>query len=67
MKAIDIIAVTVAALIFMLVTGIAKANPVDKITNWLSNEKTKIVEYQTKSWADSKEPVSYTHLRAHET
>ena len=44
MKAIDIIAVTVAALIFMLVTGIAKANPVDKITNWLSNEKTKIVD-----------------------
>jgi|TARA_R100000081_G_scaffold92124_1_gene72708 hypothetical protein len=60
MKAIDIIAVTVAALIFMLVTGIAKANPVDKITNWLSNEKTKIVEYQTKSWADSKEQLANT-------
>ena len=60
MKAIDIIAVTVAALIFMLVTGIAKANPVDKVTNWLSNEKTKIVEYQTKSWADSKEQLANT-------
>ena len=60
MKAIDIIAVTVAALIFMLVTGIAKANPVDKITNWLSNEKTKIVEYQTKSWADSKVQLANT-------
>ncbi len=60
MKAIDIIAVTVAALIFMLVTGIAKANPVDKITNWLFNEKTKIVEYQTKSWADSKEQLANT-------
>ena len=60
MKAIDIIAVAVAALIFMLVTGIAKANPVDKITNWLSNEKTKIVEYQTKSWADSKEQLANT-------
>lgn len=60
MKTIDIIAVTVAALIFMLVTGIAKANPVDKITNWLSNEKTKIVEYQTKSWADSKEQLANT-------
>ena len=60
MKAIDIIAVTVAALIFMLVTGIAKANPIDKITNWLSNEKTKIVEYQTKSWADSKEQLANT-------
>ena len=60
MKAIDIIAVTVAALIFMLVTGIAKANPVDKITNWLFNEKIKIVEYQTKSWADSKEQLANT-------
>ena len=61
MKAIDIIAVTVAALIFMLVTGIAKANPVDKITNWLSNEKTKIVEYQTKSWSDSK--IQFTQTK----
>ena len=60
MKAIDIIAVTVAALIFMLVTGIAKANPVDKITNWLSNEKTKIVEYQTESWKKSKVQLANT-------
>ena len=34
----------------MLVTGIAKANPVDTITeDWLSNEKTKIVKYQTEN------------------
>ena len=57
MKAIDIIAVTVAALIFMLVTGIAKANPV---LNWFENEKKKIVEYQTKSWADSKVQLANT-------
>jgi len=40
-----------AILAFILITGVAKANPV---TNWITNEKNKIVEYQTKSWADSK-------------
>ena len=49
--------IAIAGLIFMLVTGIAKANPV---TNWLTNEKNKIVEYQTKSWADSKTQLAQT-------
>ena len=40
-----------AILAFMLITGVAKANPV---TDWITNEKNKIVEYQTKSWSDSK-------------
>jgi len=40
-----------AILAFILITGVAKANPV---TNWITNEKNKIVEYQTKSWSDSK-------------
>jgi len=40
-----------AILAFILITGVAKANPV---TNWITNEKNKIVEYQSKSWADSK-------------
>ena len=35
----------------------ANANPV---TNWLTNEKNKIVEYQTKSWADSKAQLANT-------
>jgi len=60
MKAIDMIAVAVAALIFMLVTGVAKANPVDTITEWLSNEKTKIVEYQTENWAKGKTQLANT-------
>jgi len=60
MKAIDMIAVAVAALIFMLVTGVAKANPVDTITEWLSNEKTKIVEYQTESWEKGKVQLANT-------
>ena len=46
-----------AILVFMLITGVAKANPV---TNWLTNEKNKIVEYQTKSWADSKVQLAQT-------
>ena len=49
--------IAIAGLIFMLVTGIAKANPV---TNWLTNEKNKIVEYQTKSWADGKKQLAQT-------
>ena len=49
--------IAIAALAFMLITGVAKANPV---TNWLTNEKNKIVEYQTKSWADSKAQLTNT-------
>jgi len=60
MKAVDMIAVAVAALIFMLVTGIAKANPVDTITEWLSNEKTKIVKYQTENWEKGKVQLANT-------
>jgi len=47
----EFIVMTIACLAFMLITGIAKANPV---TDWITSEKNKIVEYQTKSWADSK-------------
>ena len=54
------IAVAVAGLIFMLVTGIAKANPVDTITEWLSNEKTKIVKYQTENWEKGKVQLANT-------
>ena len=54
------IAVAVATLIFMLVTGIAKANPVDTITEWLSNEKTKIVKYQTENWEKGKVQLANT-------
>jgi hypothetical protein len=46
-----------AILAFLLITGVAKANPV---TDWLTNEKNKIVEYQTKSWADSKVQLAQT-------
>ena len=57
MKLKETIAITIGALAFLLITGVAKANPV---TNWLTNEKNKIVEYQTKSWADSKAQLTST-------
>ncbi len=57
MKLKETIMIAIAGLAFMLITGIAKANP---ITNWITNEKNKIVEYQTKSWADSKAQLAST-------
>ena len=57
MKLKETIMIAIAALAFMLITGVAKANPV---TNWLTNEKNKIVEYQTKSWSNSKEQFAQT-------
>ena len=57
MKIIEIFTIGIVALAFMLITGVAKANPV---TNWITNEKNKIVEYQTKSWADSKVQLANT-------
>jgi len=47
----------VAIAAFLMITGVAKANPV---LNWFENEKNKIVEYQTKSWADSKVQLANT-------
>ena len=57
MKLKETIMIAIAGLAFMLITGVAKANP---ITDWLTNEKNKIVEYQTKSWADSKTQLAQT-------
>ena len=57
MKLKETIMIAIAALAFMLITGVAKANPV---TNWLTNEKNKIVEYQTKNWAEGKAQLAST-------
>ena len=57
MKLKETIAITLAALVFMLITGVAKANP---ITNWITNEKNKIVEYQTANWTKGKEQLANT-------
>ena len=42
---------------FLMITGVAKANPV---LNWFENEKKKVVEYQTKSLANSKVQLANT-------
>jgi len=44
-----------AILVFMLITGVAKANPV---TDWFTNEKNKIVEYQKVNWQKGKEQTA---------
>ena len=45
----------IGILVFMLITGVAKANPVEQVTNWLSKEWVKTVEFQKESWAQAKE------------
>ena len=55
MKLKETIMIAIAALAFMLITGVAKANPV---TNWLTNEKNKIVEYQKTNWQKGKEQTA---------
>tara|TARA_A100000172_G_C2964381_1_gene83657 strand:- start:87 stop:347 length:261 start_codon:yes stop_codon:yes gene_type:complete len=69
MKLKEIIAVAIAGLIFMLITGIAKAdektitpqefgqaiNEVpSKVSNFVKSEVSKTKEYQTKVWAEAK-------------
>ena len=48
---------TLLVTVILISMNMASANPV---TNWLTNEKNKIVEYQTKSWADSKAQLANT-------
>tara|TARA_X000001382_G_C3055748_1_gene142635 strand:- start:187 stop:414 length:228 start_codon:yes stop_codon:yes gene_type:complete len=46
-----------AILAFILITGVAKANP---ILDWFNAEKTKTIEYQKKSWQSAKEQNAKT-------
>ena len=48
---------TLLVAVILVSMNMASANPV---TNWLTNEKNKIVEYQTKSRADSKAQLTNT-------
>ena len=50
--------IAIAGLAFMLITGIAKANPV---VNWFETEKNKTIEYQKNSWANGKEQLANTN------
>ena len=48
---------TLLVTVILVSMNMASANPV---CNWLTSEKNKIVEYQTKSWADSKTQLTNT-------
>ena len=48
---------TLLVAVILVSMNMASANPV---SNWLTSEKNKIVEYQTKSWADSKAQLANT-------
>ena len=69
MKLKEMIAVAIAGLIFMLITGVAKADDKSitpkelanniselpsKVVTFIGNEKQKTIDYQTKVWADQK-------------
>ena len=56
MKLKETIMITVAALAFMLITGIAKSEEtIDvKVKNHIVNEWNDIKEYQSKTWAEAK-------------
>ena len=43
----------VASLIVVILISMSMANA-NPVTNWITNEKNKIVEYQTKNWAEGK-------------
>jgi|TARA_B100001093_G_scaffold20298_1_gene18201 hypothetical protein len=57
MKLKETIAITIGALAFLLITGVAKANP---ILDWFNAEKTKTIEFQKKSWQSAKEQNAKT-------
>ena len=49
--------IIIAFLVLCFTTTVGNTNEnniVNKITNHIGNEKVKIIEYQKKSWADSK-------------
>jgi len=50
MKIKEILMVSIVALAFMLITGVAKAN----VMTWVIEQKDKTVEYQKESWQQSK-------------
>ena len=63
MKLKEMIAITICGLAFMLITGVAKANPV---TDWFQAEKEKTITFQQKSWQDAKDQTAQTKLKIQE-
>tara|TARA_Y100001973_G_C5162752_1_gene314416 strand:+ start:83 stop:304 length:222 start_codon:yes stop_codon:yes gene_type:complete len=56
MKLKETIMIAIAALVFMMITGIAKSeDTIDvKVKNHIVNEWNDIKEYQSKTWAEAK-------------
>ena len=63
MTLLEKMVLVVACLAFMMVTGIAKANPV---AEWFKTEWVKTVEFQKESWEEGKEQVSNNKLQIQE-
>ena len=59
-KVKEFIVLSIACLMFMLITGVAKANPV---TEWFKTEWVKTVEFQKSSFADAKDQTENTKLK----
>ena len=49
----------VASLVAVILISMSMANA-NPVTNWITNEKNKIVEYQTTNWAKGKEQLANT-------
>ena len=62
MTFLEKVVMVIGILVFMLITGVAKANPVEQVTNWLSKEWVKTVEFQKESWAQAKEQTEKNKL-----
>jgi len=50
----------IAILIFLMITGVAKANP---IVDWFQAEKEKTIAFQQDSWQDAKDQTAQTKLK----
>tara|TARA_Y100001937_G_scaffold12848_1_gene16645 strand:+ start:164 stop:406 length:243 start_codon:yes stop_codon:yes gene_type:complete len=78
MKLKEITMITIAALAFMLITGVAKseektitpqefvsnvAEVPGKVGNWFTNEVEKTKAYQAKSWAEMKSKWPFSMIK----
>ena len=80
MKLKETMMIAIAALAFMLITGVAKSEEVKTITpqefvsnvaevpskvgSWLTNEVEKTKAYQTKVWSEAKNKWPWTMLKS---
>lgn len=53
-KSVSLFVVSLIVVI-LISMSMANANPVNKVSTWFENEKTKTIEFQKKSWSKTKE------------